>query len=83
LEDDAILQRANDSAAILITADKDFGELVFRHKRIHKGVVLMRLHGQSSQTRVDMMLTTVADFGDQLAGSFSVILPGVVRIRHR
>jgi Domain of unknown function (DUF5615) len=34
-DDDTVLNQANESAAILITADKNFGELVFRQKRIH------------------------------------------------
>jgi hypothetical protein len=32
---------------VLITADKHFGELVFRQKRIHAGVILVRLSGAS------------------------------------
>ena len=82
-DDDAVLNHANESAAILITADKDFGELVFRQKRIHNGVVLLRLHGQSPQMKAETILAAVTDFGDQLTNSFSVILPGVVRIRHQ
>jgi predicted nuclease of predicted toxin-antitoxin system len=82
-DDDAVLKQANESAAILITADKDFGELVFRQKRVHNGVVLLRLHGQSPQMKAETILAAVTDFGDQLTNSFSVILPGVVRIRHQ
>ena len=43
--DEEVLQRANTSAALLVTADKDFGELVFRQGRLHAGVVLLRLAG--------------------------------------
>ena len=35
--------------AVLITADKDFGELVYRLGRIHAGVVLIRLAGLSPE----------------------------------
>jgi predicted nuclease of predicted toxin-antitoxin system len=28
--------------AIIITMDKDFGELVFREKNTHKGILLLR-----------------------------------------
>jgi predicted nuclease of predicted toxin-antitoxin system len=35
--DDALLERANQDDALLVTADKDFGELVFRMRRIHAG----------------------------------------------
>ena len=33
IPDDVVLKRANETAALLITADKDFGELVFRKGR--------------------------------------------------
>lgn len=41
----AVLELANRARALLITADKDFGELVFRQRRISQGVVLLRLAG--------------------------------------
>lgn len=33
IPDDVVLERANEISAWLMTADKDFGELVFRDKR--------------------------------------------------
>ena len=48
ISDDEVLNRANGKQALLVTEDKDFGELVFRLGRIHKGVVLLRLNGLSS-----------------------------------
>ena len=56
-----IMQQANDSDILtlalnekraLITNDKDFGELVFRSSKIHHGVLLLRLHDESSTNRV-------------------------------
>ena len=44
-EDDYILKLANKQERILLTQDKDFGELVFRLKNVHFGVVLIRLNG--------------------------------------
>jgi predicted nuclease of predicted toxin-antitoxin system len=43
IPDESVLTMANQREAILLTADKDFGELVFRQHRISAGVVLMRL----------------------------------------
>jgi predicted nuclease of predicted toxin-antitoxin system len=45
LPDDEVLNLANNEGAILLTSDKDFGELVFRLRRIAAGVVLIRLFG--------------------------------------
>ena len=42
-EDDAVLQLALARGCILVTNDKDFGELVFQQRRATAGVVLIRL----------------------------------------
>ena len=81
ISDDEVLQRANRSGALLITADRDFGELVFRLGRIHRGVVLIRLAGLSLEAKAHTVSRVVADRGDGLLHAFSVISPGSVRIR--
>jgi predicted nuclease of predicted toxin-antitoxin system len=43
LDDDAIIQKAFAENWILITNDKDFGEKVYRERRPHRGVILLRL----------------------------------------
>jgi predicted nuclease of predicted toxin-antitoxin system len=43
--DDEVFAIAEADAAIVVTTDKDFGELVFRQGLAHHGVVLLRLHG--------------------------------------
>lgn len=45
IKNDEVLCLANDEGAVLLTADKDFGELVFRLNRAAHGVVLIRLDG--------------------------------------
>jgi predicted nuclease of predicted toxin-antitoxin system len=42
ITDETVLMEGRDSASILITADKDFGELVFRRRRTTTGVLLIR-----------------------------------------
>lgn len=39
ITDEIVLKRANEHNALLITEDKDFGELVFRQQLLHTGVV--------------------------------------------
>ena len=51
ISDSEVLDLANLASSILITSDKDFGELVFRQQRIHQGVILVRLQRQSSRTK--------------------------------
>ena len=83
LDDDAVLGRANDNQALLLTADRDFGELVFRLGRIHSGVVLIRLAGLSPEARRNTVSRMIAEKGDEMSSAFSVISPGRVRIRRQ
>jgi predicted nuclease of predicted toxin-antitoxin system len=45
ITDEAVLLESRGSASVLITADKDFGELVFRQRKASTGVLLIRLSG--------------------------------------
>lgn len=83
IDDDAVLGRANRNQALLITADRDFGELVFRLGRIHSGVVLIRLAGLSSETKANTVSRVFAKNGDEMSSAFSVISPRRVRIRRQ
>jgi predicted nuclease of predicted toxin-antitoxin system len=43
ISDDIVLSQASERHALLVKADKDFGELVFRLNQIHAGVVLSNI----------------------------------------
>ena len=81
LDDDILLQIALDENRVLITRDKDFGELVYRLNKAHAGVILIRLEGNSTQDRADIVCKLVKQYEDQLPNSFSVIQKGIIRIR--
>lgn len=51
VSDDEVLGRADEDGRILITVDKDFGELVFRMGRVSTGVLLLRLAGSPPPRR--------------------------------
>jgi predicted nuclease of predicted toxin-antitoxin system len=51
IDDEAVLQQSRELGAVLLTADKDFGELVFRQRRVHSGIVLIRLAGVRAETQ--------------------------------
>jgi predicted nuclease of predicted toxin-antitoxin system len=42
-EDEFVLDAANKDNRLLITSDKDFGELVYRLRKVSKGVILLRI----------------------------------------
>jgi len=55
ITDDDVLRDANDRNAVLVTADKDFSELVFRQGAVHAGVVLLRLTGLANATKGEIV----------------------------
>jgi predicted nuclease of predicted toxin-antitoxin system len=80
-EDPDILARAAEEDRILVTNDKDFGELVFRNGQLHSGVVLLRLQDESSANRVHTIRAVLERYADRLAGCFTVATASGVRIR--
>jgi predicted nuclease of predicted toxin-antitoxin system len=81
LPDDRVLSHANEIDALLLTADKDFGDLVFRQNRLSAGVVLLRLAGLSPESKASRVADALRDHGGEMRHAFSVISPGIVRIR--
>jgi len=53
--DEEVLRQANGRNALLLTADKDFGELVFRQRLVHSGVILLRLAGLANATKAELV----------------------------
>jgi predicted nuclease of predicted toxin-antitoxin system len=83
ISDDEVLDLANRHNALLITADKDFGELVFRLGRINQGVVLLRLAGLMPARKAVLVVDALQVHAPELLNAFSVISPGMIRIRSR
>ena len=79
--DDVVLMESRISASVLITADKDFGELVFRQRRASTGVLLIRLWGLGPDVKASLVSRAIREHGEELAGAFAVLSPGNIRIR--
>jgi predicted nuclease of predicted toxin-antitoxin system len=79
--DKAVLKRAVADKRVLLTFDKDFGELAFKAALpAHCGIVLFRLSGESpadDNARAIAALTSRDDW----AGNFSVVQDDRIRIR--
>lgn len=80
-KDDFILQFANDNKCILITQDKDFGELIYRLQQIHSGVILIRLEGIKPKSKAEIVFAAIKQNENELTNSFTVIQKHLVRIR--
>lgn len=79
--DDVVLQEANSHAAVLLTGDKDFGELVYRLKQLHHGVVLFRLAGLPPDVKAEIVSEAFTLHEGEFSEAFTVISPGAIRIR--
>ena len=78
--DDEILARAYAEGRVLVTLDKDFGELAIVHERPHAGIV--RLVGVRAGEQARACLAILARYGDALAaGAIVTVEPGRVRVR--
>jgi len=83
ISDETVLDLANREEAILLTADKDFGELVFRQERMTGGIILIRLAGISPVRKAEIVASALGAHGGEMERVFTVITPGAVRIRRR
>ena len=82
ISDNAVFDHANQKKALLVTSDKDFGELVFRENRlISDGVVLLRLAGLSPESKSEIVSAALKKHEQKLSHHFSVFAPGKIRIR--
>ncbi len=82
VSDAVVFDRANEKSALLITGDKDFGEIVFRDNRLSSGgVVLLRLAGLSAEKKAEIVSDAFREHEAEFTNHFSVIAPGKIRIR--
>lgn len=81
IKDSEVLSAAAGVGAILLTNDKDFGELVFRERAISNGVILLRFEIAPVAEKIERLLNVLAEHGDELTGAFTVISSAALRIR--
>ena len=72
--------RAQDDARMLVTFDKDFGELAFvRGARASRGVVLFRVPPTSPGALVSIVVMTIGSLGRPTEKSGSIVRCGGAR----
>jgi predicted nuclease of predicted toxin-antitoxin system len=81
-EDDAVwLRQAEESERVIVTSDKDFGELIFRDRLHSHGIVLIRMQRLSLRERLARLRAVWSTVEANPQGKFIVITEGRVRIR--
>ncbi|HZZ80021.1 MAG TPA: DUF5615 family PIN-like protein [Gemmataceae bacterium] len=80
-KDEAILSRAQTEKRIVLTRDKDFGELAFRFGLPAEcGIILLRLSGKDPDSDNERTLEAI-DSRTDWEGHFSVITSDRIRMR--
>jgi predicted nuclease of predicted toxin-antitoxin system len=73
LHDEVVLQRAYVERRILLTEDKDFGELVYRLRKPATGIVLIRISVEQRQSKWPRLKKLIDKYADRLPGHFVVL----------
>jgi predicted nuclease of predicted toxin-antitoxin system len=79
--DDKVLQLAADQERVLLTEDKDFGELVVRLRLPAYGIVLLRINPADSHAKLARVSYLLEHYVDRLPGSFVVLSQKRARFR--
>jgi predicted nuclease of predicted toxin-antitoxin system len=79
--DEQLVALSIEQERILITEDKDFGELAIRHGRSLPGLILIRIAPENRRRKPARVLALLAKQGERLAGSYAVLDETRVRVR--
>ena len=81
IKDEDVLNIAVNNQCLLITEDKDFGELTYRLKLDHKGILLIRLSQLPRIERIELVVQVIENHFNELYNNFSVIDKRGLRIK--
>jgi predicted nuclease of predicted toxin-antitoxin system len=72
-EDREVIRRAQAERRILLTEDKDFGDLVFRQAQSVPGIVLLRIDPASHALKRIRLDAAISRFADDLFGRYITV----------
>jgi predicted nuclease of predicted toxin-antitoxin system len=78
-----VLKKAQPEGRILLTEDKDFGQLVWAGAQEGSGVILLRYPHHARQDISTRVVDFVTQYEDRIAGLFVVIQPDKIRMRKK
>ena len=79
MTDDEVLAKTLSENWILITNDKDFGEMVFRERRKHHGVIFLRLDDERATNKIEVLRQLLENYSEKLPEVFVVATETKVR----
>lgn len=79
-DDHIVAALADAESRVLLTEDKDFGQLTYATGHSTSGVVLIRYPAPTRSALGAAIVAVVAELGDRLIGAFVVMEPGRARL---
>ena len=76
-----VMRRAQRDQQLLLTEDKDFGDLVFRRALPVPGIILLRINPRQRSLKIARLEIAIGRFGEALFGRYTVV--EAARFRHR
>jgi predicted nuclease of predicted toxin-antitoxin system len=73
MSDIRVCEIANNEQRIVLTNDKDFGEIVFLQGKISYGVILLRIKGQDCFEKITLLEKFLDKYSDKIINHFVVI----------
>jgi len=78
--DSEVIAQASLENRILLTEDKDFGQLVFASQADSTGVILIRYPGNMRKSLQEAVVKLVREQGNDIRNAFVVMQPGYIRV---
>ncbi|MFQ6003477.1 MAG: DUF5615 family PIN-like protein [Candidatus Zixiibacteriota bacterium] len=79
-EDSEVIRLALHEKRILLTEDKDFGQLVYAHGQETLGVIFLRFPASARKRISKDVVRLIKRQGEKLTGCFVTVQPGRIRI---
>jgi predicted nuclease of predicted toxin-antitoxin system len=83
ISDSEIIDIAAKDNRIVITVDKDFGELIYNSGLMHKGILLLRTENCNGDKKVRILSEILRYYSEELKENFCVFSKDRLRIRRR
>lgn len=82
-KDKQVLAKANEEQRIVITNDRDFGELIYKFQQTHQGIIFMRLSNETVANKIAVLQRLLATYASLINHeTYITVTEDSVRIKH-
>ena len=83
MSDREVLNLATAEKRMIITMDKDFGELVYKSNLKHNGILVLRIEDANINDKIKILSDIIANYIDEINNSFCIYYKSKLRIRRK